>query len=319
MHIKKCVIDVVRKTFRILLTAYLLFTLHPDISVKAAPISPGLSIQLVPSEVVPAQAGYIYIGGGYPLQVSVTLDNTPLDVYWSGSSYLALFSFGFDDNPGTRTVITQVFDPATYTTLKQTDTITLLDFQYQKEQVTVPYRLAPLLDPDLNQAEFDQLCVLYSERTRPSHWNWPFILPVPGGIVTSRFGGNRNYNWGMLTTHHTGIDIRRATGEPVYATADGHVIATQPFDIRGNVVIIDHGYGVFSQYAHLSEFRVKVGQDVRRNDVIGLGGATGRVSGPHLHFEIIVNGIPVDPIRWFALAPGFVPPGEFVPDQVPTG
>ncbi len=96
------------------------------------------------------------------------------------------------------------------------------------------------------------------------------------------------------------------------------------FEVRGNVVIIDHGHGVFSQYAHLSEFYVQPGQFVERGQLIGAAGATGRTNGPHLHFEIIVNGTPVDPIRWLALAPGFVPPREVVPTrnapvQEPTG
>ena len=95
----------------------------------------------------------------------------------------------------------------------------------------------------------------------------------------------------------------------------GRVVVADFFDVRGNVIILDHGYGVFSQYAHLSEFKIKVGQYVKHEQIIATGGATGRVNGPHLHFEIIVNRIPVDPIRWFALAPDFVPPREFIPER----
>lgn len=302
-----------------LIAALLLILPSPVDAVKAAPIAPSLEIRVNPPEVVPAQAGYVYVGGGYPLRVSITLDHAPLDVYWFGAGYMALFSFGFDEPPGAHTVVTQVFDPATGSTLEQTDTITVLDFKYQREQVAVPYRLSPLLDPEMNQRELDQLNAIYANRTRAAHWDWPFSLPVPGGIVTSRFGGNRIYNGGVLAAHHTGVDFRRAVGEPVYATANGRVVAAQYFDIRGNVIILDHGYGVFSQYAHFSEFYVQVGQYVRRDQLIGAAGTTGRVSGPHLHFEIIVNGTSVDPIRWFALAPGFVPPREYIPDKNKPG
>lgn len=293
----------------------LLAVAEPMEAAKAAPVAPSLSIRVVPQEVVPAQAGYIYVGGGYPLRVSIALDDAPMDVFWAGTGYVALFAFGFDEPSGAHTVVTQVFDPATGSTLKQVDSISVLDFDYQKEQVAVPYRLSPLLDPELNQKELDELSAIYASRTRLAYWDWPFSLPVPGGIVTSRFGGNRIYNGGVLAAHHAGIDFRRAIGEPVYATADGRVVAAQPFEVRGNVIILDHAYGVFSQYAHLSEFHVQAGQYVRRGQLIGGAGATGRVNGPHLHFEIIVNGIPVDPIRWFALAPGFVPPREFIPDK----
>jgi hypothetical protein len=302
------------------LTAIVLFALcRPIASASAAPIAPSLSVKIVPTEVIPAQAGYIYVGGGYPLRVSITLDGTPLDVFWSGAGYLALFSFGFDEPPASHPVIVQVFDPATGSSTTQTGTVTVLDFKYQNEQVAVPYRLTPLLDPELNQDEIDQLNAIYAEHTRPSHWDWPFSLPVPGGIVTSRFGGNRVYNGGVLAAHHTGVDFRRSVGEPVHATADGRVVAARLFDVRGNVIILDHGYGVFSQYAHLSEFDVQPGQYVRRDQVIGKAGATGRVNGPHLHFEIIVAGRSVDPIRWYALAPGFVPPREFIPNSDQAG
>lgn len=299
----------------LLAIAFLLILARPLEFAQAAPIAPSLAIKVNPQEVVPAQAGYIYVGGGYPLRVSITLDNVPLDVYWSGGGYIAFFSFDFDEPPGAHPVVTQVFDPATGTTLEQTDSVTVLDFKYQLEQVAVPYRLSPLLDPELNQKELDQLSAIYANRTRSAYWDWPFSLPVPGGIVTSRFGGNRIYNGGMLAAHHAGIDFRRAVSEPVYATANGRVVAAQHFEVRGNVIILDHGYGVFSQYAHLSELYAQVGQYVRRDQLIGAAGATGRVNGPHLHFEIIVNGVAVDPIRWFALAPGFVPPREFIPDK----
>jgi murein DD-endopeptidase MepM/ murein hydrolase activator NlpD len=306
----------VKHSVGILLAAVIVSLLSRSVEyAKAAPVTPTLAIKVAPLELVPAQAGYIYVDGGYPLRVSITLDNAPLDVYWAGAGYIALFAFGFDELPGPHTIATQVFDPATGNTVEQSDTVTVLDFKYQLEQVAVPYRLSPLLDPEMNQDELDELSDIYAGRTRSANWDWPFSLPVPGGIVTSRFGGDRIYNGGVLAAHHAGIDFRRAISEPVYATANGRVVAAKPFDVRGNVIILDHGYGIFSQYAHLSELYVQSGQYVRSEQLIGAAGATGRVNGPHLHFEIIVNGIAVDPIRWFALAPGFVPPREFIPDK----
>jgi murein DD-endopeptidase MepM/ murein hydrolase activator NlpD len=94
------------------------------------------------------------------------------------------------------------------------------------------------------------------------------------------------------------------------AAAGGRVAAAQSFAVRGNAVIIDHGYGVYSLYGHLSEIRVQPGQYVARGAVIGLAGSTGRSAGPHLHFEIVVNGDPVDSVQWLALGPGFVAPPE---------
>lgn len=289
---------------------------------SAAPVAPGLSIVVNPETLIPGQAGYVYVGGGYPLDVSASLDGDPLEVFWSGSGYEALFSFGLDAKPGNHTITIHVTGSANGDAQDQTIPIKVEDYRYPDEQVPIPYRLRPLLDSQLNQSELDQLAAIYAVHTHPVGFDWPFALPVPGGIVTSRFGGNRIYNGGVLAARHTGMDFRRSIGEPVLATADGRVALAQYLNIRGNVVIIDHGHGVFSQYAHLSQFQVKAGDLVRRGQLIGLAGATGRANGPHLHFEIIVNGYPVDPLRWLALAPGFVAPREATPipnQPVPTG
>jgi hypothetical protein len=293
-------------------------------SVEAAPLMPGLSVTVVPQELMPAQAGYVYISGGYPLQVTALLDGEMLDVFWVGDGYLALYAFGFDAPPGDYTLSVQIAEPLAGASSVYQFNLHLTAFEYPLEQVALPYSLIPLLDPQLNEQEVERLSTIYAVHTSPAVWDWPFALPVPGGIVTSRFGGSRIYNGGMFSAHHTGVDFRRAIGEPIQATAGGRVVVAEFFEVRGNVVIIDHGHGVFSQYAHLSEFYVQPGQSVQRGQLIGAAGATGRTNGPHLHFEIIVNGIPVDPIRWMALAPGFIPPREVVPArntpvQEPTG
>jgi murein DD-endopeptidase MepM/ murein hydrolase activator NlpD len=296
----------------ILLAAWLAL---PVRSVLAAPVAPALSLTVTPTNLIPAQAGYAYVGGGYPLQVSITLDGAPLDVFWTGEGYLAMFAFGFDEPPGEHALAVKAHDPATGVSLDTVTTLTVLDFTYPLEQVALPYRLIPLLDPALNQGELDRLSAVFAARTRPAQWDWPYALPIPLGVVTSRFGGDRVYNGGMLSAHHTGVDFRRAIGEPVHATADGRVALVDFFDVRGNVVIIDHGYGAFSLYAHLSGFYVQPGEFVRQGQIIAAAGGTGRSNGPHLHFEVIVNGIPVDPIRWLALNPDFIPPREITPER----
>lgn len=291
--------------------------------VLAAPVTPSLSAAIAPLELVPGQAGYVYVSGSYPLLVSVKLDDAGLDAFWSGAGYEAVFSFSLNEPPGTHTLTVDAADPSNGASVSRTALIKVIDFQYRDEQVSIPYRLQPLLDPALNQKELDILAAVYAGRTRPPAFDWAFDSPVPGGIVTSRFGGNRIYNGGVLTARHTGTDYRRSIGEPVLACADGRVVLAEHLDIRGNVVVLDHGFGVFSQYAHLSQIDVQTGQWVKRGEIIGLAGATGRANGPHLHFEIIVDGQPVDPIRWLGLAPDFIPPREATPvkntEQPPGG
>jgi hypothetical protein len=285
--------------------------------VRAAPVAPSLSAVINPQELIPGQAGYGFVGGGYPLEVSMTLDGKPLEVFWTGSGYEGLFAFGLNEPPGDHPLQVHVSDPSRSTTLDQAITVTVKKFTYKDEQVAIPFRLQGLLDPALNKNELNRLQAIYAVHSYPAGFDWPFSLPVPGGIITSRFGSNRVYNGGVLNARHTGIDFRRSIGEPIQATADGRVVLAEYLSIRGNVVILDHGHGVFSQYAHMSQFQVQAGQIVHRGQVLGLAGATGRANGPHLHFEVIVNGINVDPLLWLALAPGFVPPREATP--IPSG
>ena len=276
----------------------------------AAPITPEMSWSVGPRSLRPAQAGYAYVGGGYPLDVSISLDGKPLDVFWTGSGYMALFAFDFDEPPGQHRLTIGAFNPGTQVVLDEVVIITVEEYEFPFEEVGLPVQLLRLLDRELNEAELAMLDEVYAGRTQPLRWDWPYISPVPGELITSRFGGDRVYNGGMWESYHTGTDFRRFVGDPVQATADGVVVVAEEVDIRGNLVIIDHGYGVFSQYAHQSELLVQVGDHVKQGQTVGLAGGTGRSVGPHLHFEIIVNGITVDPIRWMALNPAFVTPRE---------
>lgn len=124
-------------------------------------------------------------------------------------------------------------------------------------------------------------------------WELPLLRPVPGG-VSSLFGMKRVFN-GQPRSVHRGLDLRGAAGTPIHACADGRVALVDNLYYSGNTVYIDHGDGVFTAYLHMSEPRVKVGQMVSRGDLVGLVGATGRVTGPHLHLSLIAQGQSVDP------------------------
>lgn len=113
-------------------------------------------------------------------------------------------------------------------------------------------------------------------------------------VRTSKFGSYRRLPTG-LQYFHTGLDLRAATGTPIYTMADGVVALSQPFIVPGNAVIVDHGKAIFSKYYHLSEPLVTPGQKVKKGDLIGKSGGTGRVEAPHLHWEVSWKGIPADP------------------------
>ena len=124
----------------------------------------------------------------------------------------------------------------------------------------------------------------------------PSIWPVHGW-VTSAFGFRTNPFTG-LTQMHEGLDISNREGTPVVAPADGIVSATGKDFSYGNVVVISHGFGIISRFNHLSKILVGAGQKVKRGDRIAEVGTTGRSTGPHLHYEVRVNGIPVNPARY---------------------
>ena len=124
----------------------------------------------------------------------------------------------------------------------------------------------------------------------------PTIWPVKGWL-TAGFGHRRSPFTGRQEMHE-GVDISNGVGTPVIATADGFVTYTGPLGGFGNVVSVSHGNKISTFYAHLQQQKVAQGQRVRRGDVIGLVGATGRVTGPHLHYEIQVNETPVDPTKY---------------------
>jgi len=134
----------------------------------------------------------------------------------------------------------------------------------------------------------------------PRLWEEPFVRPRASRI-TSGYGRGREYN-GTITSRHMGTDFAGAPGAPVRAANRGVVRIVDAFFYGGNVVYLDHGTGLTSAYLHLSTQRVAVGDTVERGQLIGTVGATGRVTGPHLHLIVRYGAVTVDPLSLFSLA-----------------
>jgi murein DD-endopeptidase MepM/ murein hydrolase activator NlpD len=153
------------------------------------------------------------------------------------------------------------------------------------------------LDPATTAAENEMVASIVAVASPERLWEGAFQFPSTGGY-TSRFGWRRNYNNMGYTSYHTGLDFAGGTGLPILAPARGRVVFAGPLDVRGNLTFIDHGWGVFTGYLHQSEILVSAGEIVEPGQTIGLVGGTGRVTGPHLHWEVWVGGVPVDPLEW---------------------
>ena len=137
-------------------------------------------------------------------------------------------------------------------------------------------------------------------RPRPQRlWTTPFARPVPQQ-ANSAFGTRSIFN-GQPRSAHSGADFLSPTGTPVAAPGAGRVVLAKDLYFSGNTVIIDHGAGVFSMLAHLSQIDAKAGAAVQGGEIVGRVGATGRVTGPHLHWTVRVNGARVDPLALLEL------------------
>ena len=141
------------------------------------------------------------------------------------------------------------------------------------------------------------LADLYA-RASAKQWTGPFHLPLESR-PSSNFGTRSYYN-GEARSPHAGVDFSGATGTPIRAVNRGIIALAAPLYFTGNTIVIDHGARLFSIFAHLSEFRVQTGDVVEPAAIVGLVGATGRVTGPHLHWSVRLNGARVDPLSLVA-------------------
>ncbi len=157
------------------------------------------------------------------------------------------------------------------------------------------------IDPAVTNPEDAQWFALTATATPQKQWDGIFKSPAPPPFDKcwpSSYGSRRSYNGSAYTYFHSGLDFCGGVGTPIHAPAAGTVVFAGPLTVRGNATIIDHGWGVYTGYLHQSEILVHPGDHVAAGQVIGLVGGTGRVTGPHLHWEVIVGGVQVDPKDW---------------------
>ncbi|MFL5561781.1 MAG: M23 family metallopeptidase [Gemmatimonadaceae bacterium] len=182
-------------------------------------------------------------------------------------------------------------------------TIALPPLPPPNEQLAVDSRFGKPLDSALEARVAREVAIAHEIGQRshdtPRLWRAPFMRPRPTAI-TSRFGAGRTFN-GAVTSRHLGVDLRGASGAPVLAANRGVVAAVDTFYLGGRIVYIDHGEGVVTAYMHMSRFLVSVGDTVARGQRIGLVGATGRVTGPHLHWAARYGSLTVNPLDLLTL------------------
>lgn len=177
--------------------------------------------------------------------------------------------------------------------------INILDGRYKTQNVSVSSSTAGLQPLP---GELEAIQKLKNTVTPVKHWDEPFITPT-SDCQNSPFGVKRYHNGVSTGDYHKGVDLRSPSGRPIKATASGKVQIATMYRLHGGTVGLDHGQGVGSIYIHMSKLAVKPGQMVQKGQTIGYVGSTGFASGPHLHWGLYVNGLPVNPNQWIANVP----------------
>ena len=257
----------------------------------------GFSVEALPAQWTQGQTGEIRLQAPPDTQISGSFGKHPLHFFrWKTQTWVALQGVFALADPGPYPLTLQIALPDGRT-FGFTQAILVQRGNYAYERLVVP---ASLLNPQLNKEEEARFEALTAPATPTRYWSGAFKAPEPPPLDDchpSYFGTRRNYN-DTFYWYHTGLDFCGKVGTPIYAPADGVVVFVGQTEIHGNVTIIDHGWGVYTTYCHQSEILVKKGQHVHTGELIGKVGRTGRVTGPHLHWEVWVGDVPVDPQQW---------------------
>lgn len=177
----------------------------------------------------------------------------------------------------------------------------IIDGKYKSESLSVDSRHVTLSKENLARVKQEKKKIrrIFASSRDARMWFGDFKTPL-ASQTTSAFGTQRLFN-GQHRSYHRGTDFRAKVGTPVYASNSGTVRLAGNLFYSGNMVIVDHGINIFTLYAHLSQIQVADNQIIARGQQIGLSGATGRVSGPHLHWAVKINGVYVDPLQFLSV------------------
>jgi hypothetical protein len=257
----------------------------------------GVTLELLFTGIVQGQVGVVHVNGTGITGARANLADKLTEFFpVDGDGFYGLLSVDLDQTPSLYPLEVYV-DYGAETHVLITAEVQVLQGAFIRQDVTVTSDRAYLLDPQVERNEFARLASLYNNFTLTRYWHGNvFQYPIPS-VTTSPFGAFRVFNE-TLNTRHTGWDLRAAVGTPVMTMTGGVVAFAGLMDVRGNYVFIDHGYGVYSGYAHLSQIHVTRGQEIAAGQIIGMSGDTGRSNGAHFHWEMVVNGNWIDTVQF---------------------
>ncbi|MCD4753816.1 MAG: peptidoglycan DD-metalloendopeptidase family protein [Anaerolineaceae bacterium] len=253
------------------------------------------NIEITPDKLTQGTIATIRVETNEPIQLLGNLGDRKLNFFEeSPNIYVAYTGIHALTEPGTL--------PFSISSLKEDKTLFAFeqmliayDVYYGSESLIVD---SQTIDLDINEEENELVFSLVELATEEKYWSAPFSCVVDQPVcIRSWYGTDRDYNDGMFYNFHSGIDYGVCASLNIIAPANGIVVFTGPLVVRGNATFIDHGWGVYSAFYHQSEILIEEGQFVSQGQIIGVIGTTGRSTGAHLHYDLFVNGVHVNPLN----------------------
>ncbi len=260
---------------------------------------PGPDVRLAPDAVVQGHAAEVSVSLAQTVAVRGWLDGVPLPFVHEGPAWRSFAGVPVLDKPGSLTIRIEADLPDGRTVVKAAP-LKVLDARYPREEIDLPKDVQDRLNSnrDAIRKENQMVGAIWPQVTPERLWSGRFIMPAQGHI-SSNFGTLRAYNGGPYDSFHEGLDIANAVGTPIVAPARGRVVLAEPdLIVRGGAVILDHGQGVHTGFWHQSALLVHVGDVVEQGQIIGRMGAKGMVTGPHVHWDVRIGPINVQPQEW---------------------
>ncbi|HVP63176.1 MAG TPA: M23 family metallopeptidase [Myxococcaceae bacterium] len=272
------------------------------------------SLELVPARVKPGDPVLVVVRGAEGVPEG-TIGSRPARFYAHGQDAEALVGIPVEEEPG----ILQV--RVTAGAIPLGARLEVIPPEFPERNLTVAKKFVRIPPSARARIKSDQAAYQKAWATpfHPRAFGDNFQKPREAEI-TAHFGDKRTLN-GKKTTQHYGLDLDGSIGDEIRAANDGRVVMVRDCYLSGNTVLVDHGAGLVTAYFHLSKFLVTAGEEIRRGELLGLVGKTGRVTGPHLHFGAHIGTLWVNPQALLALSfPGAVsPPPTFPPPEPPDG
>jgi hypothetical protein len=289
-----------RRTF--LAGSALLGVARPNAARAGGPAG-GVRVSVAPASPQPGDVVLLQVTGAPP-DARAEWDGRPLALFPTRSGVAALVGVDLDVRPGP--IGWRVTRPSVAKNggALAAGAVTVRSRTFPSQQLTLPKGMVDLDAPTLArvEAERGELRAALAGGSSERLWRGPFRVPVEDGQPTGGFGLRRLIN-GQPRSPHTGYDWAAPVGTPVVAANAGRAALVAEHFFAGRNVVMDHGLGLFTLYYHLTETRVAPGESVAAGQVIGTVGATGRVTGPHLHFAVLLSGARVDPEALLRLVP----------------